>query len=219
MSPEPIADFQLILASPLDAYEEGLAFFRGEGMVNRTVRRLHEDLERCGIDYAVIGALALNLHGYRRFTHDIDLLMTPEGLKTFRETLVGNGYIAAFPGAMKKYRSAEGNVPIDIAVSGEYPGDGLPKRVEFPEPAGNVVIIDGIKTLTLEKLVELKLASGMTAPDRRKDLADVQELAKVKQLGADFARHLDESVRAEYLQIHREIEQAHTIRQGRGRSL
>src|SRR3954468_12157951 len=92
-------DFEEVLSSPTRTYEEGLAYFRGEGMVNRTIRRLAEDLDRFGIDYAVIGALALNLHGYQRFTHDIDLLMTPEGLKTFRESLVGNGYIAAFPGA------------------------------------------------------------------------------------------------------------------------
>ena len=39
--------------------------------------------------------------------------------------------------------------------------------------------IDGVKFVTLEKLIELKLASGITAPDRLKDLADVQELIKV----------------------------------------
>src|SRR3954464_11193270 len=152
MEPEPIADFELALATPTDAYEEGLAFFRGEGMLNRTLRRLAEDLERHGIDYAVIGALALNLHGYQRFTHDIDLLMTPDGLKTFREQLLGVGYIAKFPGATKKFRTAEGKVPLEIITSGEYPGDGLPKPVVFPPPAGNVVVIDGVKTLTLAKL-------------------------------------------------------------------
>ena len=219
MRPGPTPDFLLTLASPTAAYEEGLAFFRGEGMVNRTIRRVAEDLERCGIDYAVIGGLALNLHGYQRFTHDIDLLMTTEGLETFRQTLVGNGYIAAFPGAMKQFRSAEGNVPVEIITSGEYPGDGLPKPVVFPEPAGNVVVIDGVKTLNLERLVELKLASGMTAPDRLKDLADVQELIKAKGLAADFARQLDESVRDQFLKLHQAIEQAHTIRQSRGRSL
>jgi hypothetical protein len=45
-------------------------------------------------------------------------------------------------------------------------------------------VIDGIKTVILEKLIELKLASGMTAADRLKDLADVQELIKTKSLDA-----------------------------------
>src|SRR3954469_13147401 len=135
MEPEPITDFELALATPTDAYEEGLAFFRGEGMLNRTLRRLAEDLERHGIDYAVIGALALNLHGYQRFTHDIDLLMTPERLKTFHERLGGVGSISAFPGAMTQFRTSEGKVPVEIVTSGESPGDGLPKPVAFPEPS------------------------------------------------------------------------------------
>jgi hypothetical protein len=42
-----------------------------------------------------------------------------------------------------------------------------------------------------EKLIELKLASGMTAPDRLKDLADVQELIKIRGLSRDFAEKLD----------------------------
>jgi hypothetical protein len=32
-----------------------------------------------------------------------------------------------------------------------------------------------VRFVAFEKLIELKLASGMTAPDRLKDLADVQE--------------------------------------------
>lgn len=216
MSPEPIADFEMALATPTSAYEEGLAFFRGEGMMNRTLLRIAEDLERHGIDYAVIGAIALNQHGYQRFTHDIDLLMTPEGLETFREKLVGVGYLPAFPGATKRFRASEGNVPLDIVTSGEYPGDGLPKPVVFPVPAGNVILIDGVKTLALPKLVELKLASGMSVSDRLKDLADVQEIIKHKGLGADYAHQLDESVRDQFLELHRGIERAQAIRHKRG---
>ncbi len=58
-----------------------------------------------------------------------------------------------------------------------------------------------MKTLTLPKLVELKLASGMTAPDRLKDLADVQELIKAKGLTEEFAGLLDESVREKYREL------------------
>src|SRR4051794_28513044 len=210
MKTEP-SELQMTIATPTGAYEEGLALFRGEGMVNRMLRSIAEDLERHDIDYAVIGALGLLLHGYRRFTVDIDLLLTPEGLKSFRENLVGVGYIAEYPGAKKKFRTADGKVPVDIITSGEYPGDGKPKPVAFPVPAGNVVVIDGLKVLTLPKLVELKLASGMTRGDRLKDLADVQELIKVKGLGADFAEELDEWVRGEYLRLHRDIEQAQEL--------
>ena len=64
-------DFQTLIASPTFAYAEGLRFFRGEGMINDALKRLVADLERNHIDYAVIGAVALNQHGYRLFTEDI----------------------------------------------------------------------------------------------------------------------------------------------------
>jgi hypothetical protein len=46
--------------------------------------------------------------------------------------------------------------------------------------------------------IELKLASGMSAPDRLKDLADVQELIKIRKLDANFASKLDPYVRQKY---------------------
>jgi hypothetical protein len=69
-------DFQQIISSPTEAYEEGLKFFMGKGLLNNALRRIASDLDRHGIDYSVIGAIALNQHGYRRFTEDIDLLLT-----------------------------------------------------------------------------------------------------------------------------------------------
>src|SRR5437667_7955835 len=127
-------DFLHVMEAPVSAYEEGLRFFRGEGMVNETLRRLAEDLDSHGIDYCVIGAVALNQHGYHRFTEDIDLLLTPEGLEAFRRELVGHGYRPAFQGASRKFRETERNVPIEIITAGEYPGDGKPKSVRFDSP-------------------------------------------------------------------------------------
>ena len=194
-------DFQQILSSPTESYQEGLRFFMGKGLLNNALRRVASDLEAHGIDYSVIGAIALNQHGYRRFTEDIDLLLTKQGLEKFREELVGLGYRPAFEGSAKKFRTAQENVPIEIITSGDYPGDGLPKPVQFPDPSESFVVIDGVKTISIEKLIELKLASGMTAPDRLKDLADVQELIKTKSLDESFAERLDSSVQNEFLEL------------------
>jgi hypothetical protein len=198
-------DFQTILSSPDATFGEGMLFFRGKGMLNEALLKIAADLERKGIDYVAVGAIALNRYGYRRFTEDIDLLLTKEGLERFRSELVGLGYRPAFEGAKKKFRTTD-NVPVEIITSGEYPGDGLPKPVVFPDPADASVNIDGVKTITIEKLVELKLASGMTAADRLKDLADVQELIKVKYLDKNFAERLDEFVRAKYLELYDGVE-------------
>ena len=187
--------------SVIDVYEEARRYFMGEGTLNKTLARLSNDLEERGIDYMVIGAVALLAHGYPRFTEDIDLVMTAEGLQKFHEELVGLGYVPAFPGARKRLRSTTDNVSIEVMTTGEYPGDGKPKPVSMPEPAEASTEIDGIKVVTLEKLIELKLASGISAPDRLKDLADVQELIKIRNLGADFALKLDPYVRAKYLEL------------------
>ena len=96
------SDFQEILSSPTATYAEGLRFFNGTGMLNDALARLVRDLNANEIDYVVIGAIALNQHGYKRFTEDIDLILTRDGLERFRERLIGLGYRPAFEGAKKK---------------------------------------------------------------------------------------------------------------------
>lgn len=195
------SDFQSIIASPVLAYAEGLRFFNGTGMLNDALSRLVRDLERNEIEYAVIGAVALNQHGYHRFTEDIDLLLTRKGLEDFREKLVGRGYRPAFEGATKKFRTTSENVPVEVITEGEFPGDGLPKPVAFPAPADVCETFAGVKTVSLEKLIELKIASGISASDRLKDLADVQELIKLKGLDGSFAKHLSEYVRPKFIEL------------------
>lgn len=172
-----------------EIYAEGLRYFMGEGNLNKTLSRLTNDLGERGIDYMVIGAVALLAHGYPRFTEDINLVMTTEGLERFHEELIGLGYVPAFPGARKRLRSTTDGVTIEV------------KPVSIPVPADASTEIDGIRFVTLEKLIELKLASGISAPDRLKDLADVQELIKIRKLDADFAEKIDPYVRAKYLEL------------------
>lgn len=185
----------------IELYEEGLRYFMGEGSLNKTLEQLAGDLKRHGIDYMVIGAVALMAYGYARFSEDIDLVLTPEGLETFHRELIGLGYTPSFPGARKRLRATRDGVSIDVMTTGEYPGDGKPKPVSIPDPSTASTEIDGIQIVTLEKLVELKLASGMTASDRLKDLADVQELIKTRALQKDFAERLNPYVRDKFLEL------------------
>ena len=193
--------------SLIDRYAEALRYFMGQGSLNNTLAQLTRDLKDHGIDYMVIGAVALLAHGYPRLTEDIDLVLTPDGLVTFHKELIGLGYVPAFPGATKRLRSTKDGITIEIMTTGEYPGDGKPKPVSIPEPSRASTEINGIKVVTLEKLVELKLASGMSAPHRLKDLADVQELINVRQLQAGFADRLDPYVREKFLELYETIRQ------------
>jgi len=184
-----------------EIYQEGLRLFMGQGELNQSLARLVRSLERHGIDYMVVGAIALITHGYKRFTEDIDLVMTREGLDAFHRELIGRGYAPKFPGAKKRLRSTADGVSIDVITSGEYPGDGKPKPVVVPRPEEASIEIDGIRIVTLEKLIELKLASGMSAPHRLKDLADVLELIRAAGLQESLASRLDPSVRAKYEEL------------------
>jgi len=185
----------------IDIFEEGLRYFMGHGELNKMVAELGSDLNRHGIEYMIIGAVALTAHGYPRFTSDVDIVLTREWLEAFHRELVGLGYRAAFEGAKKKLRSTRNAVSIEVITAGEYPGDGKPKPVVFPHPSTASIEISGVKVVTLEKLVELKLASGMTAPDRLKDLADVQELIKIRGLSRELAAKLNPYVREKYFEL------------------
>jgi hypothetical protein len=176
-------------------------FFMQQGKVYETLRRLAQNLPNAGIDYALIGGMALAIHGYVRLTQDVDLLMNEAGLEHFQRTLVGRGYIAAFPGARKMFLDTVTGVKVEIITTGEFPGDGKPKSVQFPDPVAISVELDGMRVTRLETLIELKLASGLTAPDRLKDLADVQELIRVLNLPQQLAAQIDISVRDEYLRL------------------
>ena len=173
-------------------------FFMKKDDVHDTLRRLASRLTEEKIGYAIVGGMALALHGFVRPTGDVDILITGEGLDRVHQSLVGRGYAPAFAGARKRLRDTSTGVFIEFLTTGEYPGDGNPKAVRFPDPADASIETDHYSLLTLPKLVELKLASGMTAAHRVRDLADVQDLIQVLNLPKSFREQLDASVREEF---------------------
>lgn len=193
------------------AYAEAARYFRGEGVLNWVLGQLVGDLNSHGIDYAFIGAVALFAHGYERFTENVDVILTAEGLEKFRRELLGRGGwgLRGYDqtGARNRVRSYPLEVSIKIFVAGEYPGEGKPKSVVMPDPA-LAIEMNGARFVTLEKLIELKLASGMTAPHRLKDLADVQELIKFRGLGPEFAERLDPYVREKFVELAEAVKQS-----------
>jgi hypothetical protein len=197
-----------------EMYQEGIRYFMGEGRLNSTLKQLAADLEVHSIDYVVIGGMALFAHKYPRFTQDIDVVVSPEGLGKFQRKLLGiggwgmSGYLRKTPASDRNFRSVPLGVGIKVTLTGEYPGDGKPKPVSMPNPQTEFVEIDGVHFVSLEKLIELKLASGMTAGDRLKDLADVQELIKTRRLPSEFVSLLDPYVRAKFLELYQAVEQA-----------
>jgi hypothetical protein len=180
-------------------------FFESRSPVHRAAAALADRLDALGIPFAVTGGLALGGHGYVRATDDIDIVVREEGWRRFKDRHVGLGYTEAFHGS-KAVRDTENGVRIDVLYTGGFPGDGRPKPVAFPDPADRAVIAatKPWPVVTLETLIELKIASGMTALGRQlRDFADVVELIRANALPESFAESLDPYVRADFLRLHR----------------
>jgi len=193
-----IAYEKLARAGGLAGLAHAGAFFMNDNPVAQSMRNITKRLADLGIDYALVGGMALVLHGADRTTVDVDLLVTPEGLRASHDALEGLGYVPPFEGS-KNLRDTNTGVRIEFLVTGNYPGDGKPKPVAFPNPADVVTNIDGIKVINLSKLIELKLASGLTGGTlRMKDFTDVISLIILLKLDQSFGQSLDDYVRPKF---------------------
>lgn len=176
------------------------AYFLGSSPIQKAAADLARRLEALDIDYAIAGALCLAAHGVIRATEDVDILISREGLDRFKREWLGRGYVTLRPGG-KAVRDTVNGVKVDFLIAGDYPGDGKPKPVSFPEPGAVAVDAGPFRIVSLARFLELKLASGMTAPHRLQDLADVQRLIAVAKLSRDLGDSLDLYVREKFYEL------------------
>jgi hypothetical protein len=175
-------------------------FFMGEAEVHKALDKLVRILDAEGMPYAVIGALALGEYGHRRATVDVDVILREDDLRRFKDKHLGRGYVERTPGT-GKLRDTDHSVNVDVLSVGRFPGDGRPKPVAFPDPATTAVRGERFALLPLPRFIELKLASGMTAPHRLHDLADVLDLVRSAKLGEDLADELHPYVRDKFREL------------------
>ena len=173
------------------------AYFMASSPLQNAAAEISRRLTDLGIDYAIAGALCLAAHGVVRATEDVDVLIAREGLARFKERWLGRGYVDVRPGG-KAVRDTENAIKIDFLIEGDYPGDGKPKPVRFPSPAAVSEEAGRFRVVNLPRFIELKLASGMTAPHRLQDLADVLRLISTAPLARDLGQSLDPYVRPKY---------------------
>ena len=131
------------------ALREGGLFFQNECEVQHSLRRLALRLNELGTNYAVVGGMALYLHGFRRYTENVNILVTRDGLPEVHHALLGNGYRLSQVNSSNLH-DTENGVYIKFMVSDEVPD---PQRVS--------AVQDGVWLLNLAPLLNLKLISGM----------------------------------------------------------
>jgi hypothetical protein len=117
--------------------------FERESAVHKALERIVDRLQALGVPFAVAGGMAMFLHGYHRFTEDVDILVAPAGLKRIHED---RGYLPLFAGS-EHLRDEDSGVRVEFLTAGDSPGDGKPKPVAFPNPAVAAVTVDGVPCL------------------------------------------------------------------------
>lgn len=143
-----------------------------------------------GIPVVVIGGIAVVLHGHVRTTSDIDLFVdAPTELVGW--FLQDNGF--TFDSERR-----------------EFSRDGIPVRLvtlqQLQSAPREVIELDGVTTVSLEDLVEMKLRSGTANLLRAQDLADAIGLIRHHRLSGEFARKLDKSLRPAYRRLVKALE-------------
>src|ERR1700722_17532923 len=155
----------------------------------------HQALAAVHIPHAIMGGVAVCLHGYQRNTVDIDVLIRRDDSNGVRD---------------KEFRSPAG-VAIQFLLAGDRAGAG--SDVKLPDPGDERAIteIEDLPVLTLAKLIESKIACGQGNLRRtHKDFADVVELIVHNRLNSSFARYLQKSLRTTYREL---------VRKSRGKAL
>jgi hypothetical protein len=122
------------------------------------MRTASAQLTKLGVRHALVGGLAVGVHGYPRATKDVDFLVGDEAYQHF-----AGGLIAVAPGVP----IAVGEVPVD-------PISAAPGEVHLLKTLDRPIPCSGIPVAPIEALVYLKLKSP-----RSRDASDVVELIKV----------------------------------------
>jgi hypothetical protein len=181
-------------ALPDDPLAAIIMFQKGKDPAHATLRRLVQRLEKANIPHAVLGGMAVYVHGHHRLTDDVDVLMTREGLAEFRRLFVPKAY-ETVAGRPRRFTDRKNGVTLDILVTGLFPGGGTPGPIAFPDPADVGEVIGKVHYINLPTLIQLKLAAG-----RYQDFADVVNLIAAHNLGESFLDRLHPSVRQDFIE-------------------
>lgn len=165
----------------------------------QTATHCHRVLADAEIPHAILGGVAVCLHGYQRNTVDLDLLIRKEDAAQARQALEREQF--SWDEERKEFHAPSG-VVVQILLAGVRAGSN--SEVLLPDPGDDksTTQIEELTVLTLARLIESKIACGLGSLRRtHKDFADVVELIIENGLSSSFARHLHKSLRATYREL------------------
>jgi len=143
-----------------------------------------ELLNKHKVEYMLVGGMAVNVHGYRRSTGDMDLFVNPTEANHSKLKKVHFEF-GMFMGEMellsnfldtKKFDVYTfGNSPIQIDIMTACKGVDFDEAFKLIIKAKIEETID-VNVIQYKQLIESKVASGRT-----RDKADIEELEKIRK--------------------------------------
>jgi predicted nucleotidyltransferase len=152
-------------------------------MMEPSFEKLLGRLAEAGVAFVLVGGVAVTLHGYVRFTDDVDLLIerTPENIERLLASLAGYGEGFAAELDAADFDDAEGAIRIVEEVESAQLDlftrmSGLTHE-DLLRDADIFVLPNGLKIhyASMAALIELKERSG-----REKDRLDANALRQLK---------------------------------------
>ena len=165
--------------------EQGLLTLQGTGPILETAREISELLRANNVEGAIVGGVAVGLHGRVRATEDVDVLITADSSR-LGNLLTSAGF--TFDASTREF--SKRGVPTHLVT-----------RAEVGSRSFQFVDIDGIRTVSLADLINIKLRSGRDNILRARDLGDVVDLVRANRLTGDFTGRIDSDLRADFRRI------------------
>jgi hypothetical protein len=168
------------------------------GRYGRVVRAIDHLLQAIKCEAVLGGGWAVWHHGFvARVTQDIDIALPALQVDEFLRVAAVSGFelLPKQKGRWPKLIHKETGVKVDILPEGSRPGTAAkPAPTTIPAPAAMGAAGWQLSYITLDSLVELKLAAG-----RARDDADVVELLRVNPGQIDSIRRHLSNVHTDYV--------------------
>lgn len=132
---------------------------------------LDKILKQINVAADLIGGVALQYYGYKRYTEDIDLLINRNDYDALANAIVSAGGFSLG----KNNRFELNNYQIQLCYNGLKVSDTV-----FPKPSSNN---PGLNVISLKVLLKMKIEAGM---NRAKDRADFIELIKRGKINKEY---------------------------------
>ena len=160
--------------------------------VQTVYERIFVELNKAGARYVVVGGVAVVLHGYARFTADLDLVidLTSTEARNVIATLVRMGFGPGVPvdplsfaeSTVRERWIAEKNMRVFSMLDSRNPMHVIDLFVSPPIPfeelwsAASEVDLPGarVKIASIDHLIEMKKIAG-----RPQDMIDIEKLAEI----------------------------------------